>query len=130
MSLSTPATRVQAYIRLRDFKKTQEDAFKKSMERVHLALEKLEAELLDDLNQSGANSIACDEGTVYRHSRFSATVENRADFLNAVREGEMWEALDVRANGPFIRDQLDKGIIVPGVKTSNMATVSVRRPSK
>src|SRR5262245_66427026 len=88
MSTMTPAQMVAAYIKLRDFKKAAEDEFKTSMKRTHEAMEKLEAMLLDQLNQTGANSLACDDGTVYRNMQMSATVENREAFREYVQRSE------------------------------------------
>lgn len=128
MSNLTPAEKVAAYIQLRDFKKSAEDEFKKSMVRVNEAMDKLEAELLDTLNQSGANSLACDSGTVYKNTQLSATVENRDDFLGHVRKTDLWEALDVKANKTFIKEYMEThGVVPPGLKVTQMATVGVRR---
>lgn len=128
MSTLTPAQKVAAYIKFRDYKKAAEDEFKKSMSKVVQAMDKLEAELLDTLNQSGANSLSCDEGTVYRNMQLSATVENRDDFLGHVRNTGLWEALDVKANKTFIKEYMEaNGTVPPGLKVTQMATVGVRR---
>lgn len=128
MSKLTPAEKVAAYIKLRDFKKSADDEFKKSMVKVNQAMEKLEAELLDVLNQSGANSLSCDDGTVYKNMQVSATVENRAAFLGHVQKTGMWEALDVKANKTFVKEYMEEqGQILPGLKVTQVATVGVRR---
>ena len=80
MSQLTPAQRVAAYVQLRDYKAAAEKEFDKSMEKVNLAMQKLEAELLGDLNAAGVNNMACDAGSVYRSTQLSATVENREAF--------------------------------------------------
>lgn len=128
MSKMTPAQKVAAYIKLRDFKKAAEDEFKNSMKRTNDAMEKLEGDLLDHLNTTGANSLACDEGTVYRNIQFSATVDNREAFRAYIEENSLWEAADIRANKTFVREFMEKtGTPLPGVKVSQMATVGVRR---
>lgn len=128
MSTMTPAQKVAAYIKLRDFKKAAEEEFKNSMKRTNDAMDRLEADLLAHLNDTGANSLACDEGTVYRNIQFSATVENREAFKAYVEENSLWEAMDIRANKTFVREFMDKhGTALPGIKVSQLATVGVRR---
>lgn len=127
MSKLTPAAKVAAYIKLRDYKQQAEKAFKDSMSRVYEGMEKLEGELLQDLHDTGASSIACDAGTVYARTEMSATVENRDAFMAAVKKGH-WEALDVKANKTFIRDYMEQtSEMFPGVKVTQRATVGVRR---
>lgn len=128
MSKLTPAEQVGAYIRLRDFKKSAEDEFKKSMTKVNTAMDKLEAELLDNLNTTGANSLSCDSGVVYKNTHLSATVENRDVFLTHVRKNELWEALDLKASKTFVKEYMEEhGVSLPGLKVTQVATVGVRR---
>lgn len=128
MSKLTPAQKVAAYIKLRDYKKAAEDEFKLSLQRTVDAMEKLEAEMLDHLNQTGANSLACDDGTVYKNTQMSATVENREAFKDYCVQNDLWEAMDIRANKTFVREFMEKtGTPLPGVKVTTIATVGVRR---
>lgn len=128
MSQLTPAERVAAYIRLRDYKKAAEEEFKRSLKRVNDAMEKLEGELLNDLNASGANSLSCDAGTVYKNTQLSATVENREAFREYVVKNDLWEAMDIRANKTFVKEFMEReGTPLPGVKVTQIATVGVRR---
>lgn len=128
MSTMTPAQKVAAYIKLRDYKKAAEEEFKNSLKRTNDAMEKLEGDLLNHLNETGANSLACDEGTVYKNVQVSATVENREVFRAYIEENDLWEAADIRANKTFVRDFMDRmGTPVPGVKVTQVATVGVRR---
>lgn len=128
MSKMTPAEQVAAYIRLRDFKKSADDEFKKSMTKVITAMDKLEAELLDNLNKTGANSLSCDSGNVYKVMHLSATVENRDAFLTHVRTTGLWEAIDLKANKTFVKDYMEENQMpIPGLKVTQVATVGVRR---
>jgi hypothetical protein len=128
---NTPAERVAAYIQLRDYKKSAQDEFNKSLSRVNEAMEKLEAQLLSDLTTTGMSSLAAAGiGTVYRRTEVSATVDNREAFLSEVREKDLWEALDVKANKTFVREFMDRtGQALPGVKVTMMDTIGVRRSS-
>jgi len=128
MSTMTPAQKVAAYIKLRDYKKAAEEEFKNSMKRTNDAMEKLEGDLLSYLNESGANSLACDEGTVYKNVQTTATVENREAFREYVSAHDLWEAMDIRANKTFVKEFMEQnGTPLPGVKVTQLATVGVRR---
>ena len=118
---------VASYIRLRDYKKKADDDFKASMERVNAAMKKLEAQALDYMSNTGAESIATEAGTVYRNTQYSATVQDKAAFREFVQQSGDWDALDMRANKTYVREMLDAGNIVPGVTLSSINTVGVRR---
>jgi spore coat protein CotF len=124
----TAAQKVSAYIKLRDFKKSAEDEFKKSLQRTNDAMDKLEAELLDELNKMGVNSLASDAGTVYKNTQLSATVENREVFKTYCEENDMWEAMDIKANKTFVKEMMEKTQTVPpGLKVTQLQTVGIRR---
>lgn len=126
--MSTPADKVAQYIKLRDHKKAAQDEFDRSLERVVKAMEKLEGELLMYLQETGANSLACDAGTVYRNMQVSCSIDDPAAFLAFVRESDEWDALDLKANKTFVRELLDKhGSTPPGVKVSTINKIGVRR---
>lgn len=123
----TPAQRVEAYIKLRDFKQKAEEDFKKSLTRVNEAMQRLENELLGDLNTNGADSLACPAGTVYRRRELSASVEDRNKFIEFVNGEGGWDALDVRANKTYVKERIEAGEPVPGVKVSQIDKVGIRR---
>src|ERR1043165_930325 len=128
MTTMTPAQRVAAYIQLRDHEAAATKEFEKSLERLRAAKDKLEVELLNDLNASGANSIACDAGTVYRNRSMSATVENREAFLGHVKANDLWEAMDVKANKTFVKEFMEEhGEALPGLKITQFDKIGVRR---
>src|SRR5690606_7564827 len=107
-------------------KKNAETEFKKSMERTNQAMEVLEAQLLDELNTSGANSLSCPSGTVYKTIQMSTSIDDRPAFLAYVRASGEWEALDAKANKTFIKEYMDKNNDVPpGVKVTQLATVGI-----
>lgn len=125
----TPAEMVENYIKLRDFKKAAEAEFKKSMERTNLGMEKLEGMMLKHLDEAGATSIACEAGTVYRNTQFSATVEDKQEFREWLLQSGEWEAIDWRANKTYVRQAVEEGDVIPGVKHTAVFTVGVRRSS-
>lgn len=122
-----PAELVAIYIGLRDAKKAAEAEFKKSMERTNQGMEKLEGLLLIKLEELGADSLACPEGTVYRNTQHSATVQDRTVFREWVESTGNWDAVDLKANKVAVRELLEAGTEVPGVKFTSVHTVGVRR---
>jgi len=125
----TPAQLVEDYITLRDHKKAADEQFKASMERVNRGMEMLEGMLLAKLEELGADSLACDAGTVYKNTQHSATVTDRPSFKEWAERTDNWEAIDIKANKAVIRELLKQGIEVPGVKFTSINTVGVRRAS-
>ena len=122
-----PAELVAIYIGLRDAKKAAEAEFKKSMERTNQGMEKLEGILLQKLQELGADSLSCDSGTVYRNTQHSATVQDRQAFREWVESTGNWDAVDLKANKVAVRELLEAGAEVPGVKFTSVHTVGVRR---
>ena len=126
--MTTLSEKVATYIKLRDYKKAKSDEFKKSMERVELAMEKLEGELLSGLDDVGANSLASDVGTVYKKTEVSCSVEDPSAFRDFVEQNSNWAAVDLRANKTFVREMMEKeGSTPPGIKVTTMVNVGVRR---
>ena len=126
--MNSLADKVATYIKLRDYKKAKSDEFKKSMERVEQAMEKLEGELLRGLDAVGANSLASDMGTVYRKTEVSCSVEDPSAFRDFVEQNSSWAAIDLRANKTFVREMMEKeGITPPGIKVTSIINVGVRR---
>lgn len=124
----SPADMVSNYIKLRDFKKKADDEYKKSMEKVNLAMEKLEGELLRHLNDTGGDSLKCADGTVYKSMQTSASVKDPDAFKKWLLETEEWEALDLKANKTYVKEYADEhGVVPPGVNFTQMQTVGVRR---
>lgn len=124
----TAADRIEAYIRLRDFKKKKEDAFKAQMKPCNDAMDTLENMLLADLDASGVESFRCTGGTAYKTTQMSVSVDNRDAFLECVKSQELWEALDVKANKTFVKEYMEQqGQPIPGLKITQVLTVGVRR---
>jgi len=125
----TPARMVELYITLRDKKEAANAEFKKSMEKVNAAMEKLEGKMLQHLQETEGESIRTKYGTVYRNTQHSATVKDRDAFLKWIEDTGNTEAMDVRANKTFIKEFAENtgGDIPPGINFSQIHTVGVRR---
>lgn len=119
------------YVKLRDYKKEAVEQFSVALERVNEGMALLEGRILQALNESGGNSISTDNGTAYKREELSVTVKDAAAYLQYCRDNEEWDALDIKANKTTIKKYLDEQRdLPPGVETSIIAKVGVRRPTK
>lgn len=125
--MSTLATKVEQFIKLRDHKTAAKKAFDKSMERINLAMDKLEGEILGGLQEIGAKNIKTEAGTAYINTQASATVKDRPAFEEWAQATGNTGAMDIRANKAAIRDLLNDGEEVPGVVYNERVTIGVRR---
>jgi hypothetical protein len=120
----TPGQMVSNYLRLRDHKKKAQEEFKKGMARVTDGMNKLEAQMLDHLNNTDTKSIPTDGGTAYIIRRFNATVKDREDFLQWCKVHDEWDAIDLKANKKWVEEFGDE---IPGVKVTTLNQIGVRR---
>ena len=119
--------RISNYVRLREHKKKADAEFKRSMERVNAAMQKLEGELMKDIDASGGDSLSGPEGTVYTTTKSTASVKDRDAFLAFVFSTKNLEVLDVRANKAIVRELGTAGTVVPGVKYTECKVIGVRK---
>lgn len=121
---------VDMYVKIRDAKAEAKKAFDKETERMTQAMEKLEGMFQQQLDTLGVESFKSDHGTVYKTLRSSVSVADRDEFYEwAVSNGELG-AIDMKANAKAVRELLQKGTQVPGVKYSESYQIGVRRKSK
>src|SRR5262245_23219793 len=113
----SPAEMVAMYIKLRDYKKMAQDEFDRSLEKVTAGMKKLEAKLLEHLNVNQLDNVAAKGiGTAYRNTSHSATVEDREVFRDFILNNDGWALVDLRANKKTVREAIEKGMTIPGVK--------------
>lgn len=132
---TTPATQqidvektVGNYVRLRD--KIDEIAKKHEaeLEPYKVLRRKLDGMLLQHLNETNTKSCKTGAGTITATTRSSASVQDTEAFRKFIIENDEWDLVDIKANAPAVFKYLeDEGQPVPGVKTSQMQTLSVRR---
>ena len=120
---------VDMYVKIRDAKAEAKKAFDKETERMTQAMERLEGMFTQQLDSLGVEQFRSEHGTVYKTLRSSVSVKDRDEFYDwAVENGELG-AIDMKANAKAVRELLQKGIEVPGVKYSESYKVGVRRKS-
>lgn len=127
MTMETPQL-VECYVKIRDAKAAAKKAFEKETKRMTDAMTKLDGLLTKALaDAGGVESIVTEFGTVYTKTRSSCSVKDREAFYNfAVASGNLG-AIDMKANAPAVRELLDAGTKVPGVKFSESSYIGIRR---
>ena len=118
---------IDKYIQIRDAKEGAKKVFTESTQRMTDALVKLDGLILAALDNEGLESAPTDAGTAYKKNRSSCSVKDRDEFFNwAVTTGNL-EAIDMKANAKIVRELMDGGTVVPGVKYSESVFIGVRR---
>lgn len=125
--MATLATKVDQFIKLRDHKAAAKKAFDQSMERINLAVEKLEGEILAALQEQGLKNVKTTAGTAYINTLASATVKDRDAFEEWCEVTGNRGAMDIRANKKAIRELMAEGNEIPGVQYTETITIGVRR---
>lgn len=124
---TTLAVKVEQYIKLRDHKTKAKKAFDTSMTRINDAIEKLDGEILAGLQAEGAENIKTEFGTAYTITQATATVKDREALDTWARETGNEAVMNIAANKKIVRELLDEGVEVPGVKFTERQTIGVRR---
>lgn len=127
-----PAVLVEEYLKLRN-QRQKDDArwasFRK--ETYDLPMEALEAQLLDILNRTGADSIKSKSGTVAKKLSTSVTTADGAEFREYVIANEMWELADWKPNKTAVNELVERGEpIPPGINRSTAYTIRVLKGSE
>lgn len=121
---------IENYVKIRDAKAEAKKAFDKETERMTKAMEKLEGLFMNQLESLGMESFRGEHGTVFKKLRSSVSIADRDEFYQWAVENDELGAIDMKANAKAVRELLQKGTQVPGVKYSESYQIGVRRPSK
>lgn len=120
--------RVEQYIKLRDMKDAIKERHKEELELVNKCMDELEVMLQSHMQQTNAQSIKTNAGTVYQTSKQSASIADKDAFWTHIVTQAAWDLLDRRANVTAVEDYINKnGTPPPGVNYNRIVTVGVRR---
>ncbi len=126
MSMKLPEL-IEKYVKIRDAKDAAKKEFGKQTQRMTDALVALDGLILAALDNEGLDSAPTPAGTAYKKNRSSCSVKDRDAFYSfAVGTGNL-EAIDMKANAKIVRELMDSGVDVPGVKYSESIFIGVRR---
>lgn len=119
---------VGQYVTLRDKIKASDDAHKEKTRDAREYLEALNGKLLERLNEVGGDSVKTKHGTAYRSTKRSATIADGDVFRTFVRERELFDLVDWRANALAVEDYIQENEAPPpGINFTTVFTVGVRR---
>lgn len=118
----------EGFVKLRNLKKKMQDKHKEELAPVNEAMAKLEAFMLQELNNQQLQNVKTAGGaTVYKSSRTSVKAGDWEAFLNWVKENNAWEFLVRRPAESIVKDYLEEhGALPPGVLSSTEQKVGVR----
>lgn len=119
---------VEKYIQLREKKSQLKAAYDAEVAQIDAMLDRAEAHLLASMQEQGVKSYKTDIGTAYTQERTSATVADRGDLLEFVKEKDLWQLLDIRAAKKAIDEYVEQNKdLPPGVNYRKELVVNVRR---
>ena len=121
---------IENYVKIRDAKAEAKKAFDKETERMTQAMVKLEGMFTKQLDDLGVESFRSEHGTVFKKLRSSVSIADRDEFYQWAVSNDELGAIDMKANAKAVRELLQKGTQVPGVKYSESYQIGVRRKSK
>jgi hypothetical protein len=119
---------VQEYLAIRNRIHDLEAQFKLFMADYEAKKQQKAALLLDVLKSHGAEMVRTNYGTVSVLQKRTAPLTDPDAFMNFVRDTEMFELLERRANSTAVWDyaQEHNGQLPPGVKLNTKTDVGVR----
>ena len=116
-------------VALRDKKEEIAKRQKDELRPYNDALEKIEAALLNYVNQSGSDSCKTTAGTAFTSTRTSDTVADSDVFFGWVFERNAIDMLDSRCNKTAVEQYLDStGELPPGINRRVEKIVCIHRP--
>ena len=119
---------IRAYITIRDTIAQIKARQKVELQPYNEALDKLELQVLQVLNDAGVESMKTSAGTAYTSTKTSVTVADKSAFMDYVTSNNAFELLDVRANKTAVDGFLEENQDVPpGVNVRREITVNFRR---
>lgn len=121
---------IAKYIELRDQKdKINADA-KAAVKVVDASLDIIEAWLLNQANEQGVSSFACDIGTAFVKETDFANVSDWNLTVEFIKKNEMWQMLKKDVNKTAVKEFIDaNGVPPPGVNWGSKREIQVRRKS-
>lgn len=117
------------YIRTRDKISEIEKRHKDELKPLKEALDKLNTQIIDLIQQTGGNSVNIKGvGTAYLITDVSVSIADPGEFKRHVIGSEAWDLIDWRANKTAVNDFLtEQHGLPPGINYSTRIKAGVRR---
>lgn len=127
LAAATTVALVKKHVEVRDRLKLLEDDYEIRKKPFASLKEDLENELFARLNAQGADSIATEQGTVYRYTHKYAKIVDLEAFWRCAVENDAPEMFQARASVSEIEARIEAGATVPGVTVSSYQTARIRK---
>lgn len=122
--------RVLQYRKVREAIAAIKERHEKELAAPKEVLERLGGLLDAFLLKASVETVRTKNGTFFRGTRFTATVQDPAAFMDHVIANQQWDLIERRANSTAVKDFIEKHKHpVPGVNLNSITTVSVRAPT-
>lgn len=119
---------VETYIKLRDAKKSIDDAAKAKTAKLVALMDQIEAQLLADFDASGVESLRTGAGTAYKSLRTSATVADWPAAFGFIQANGLWDMLERRVSKEAVETyRQENGALPPGVNYNAAYVINIRR---
>lgn len=116
------------YRALRDKVKEISDRQAAELKPYREAMEQLAAVMLDQLNRAGSNSVRTDNGTVFKTTRTTYSIDDPAAFRSWVEQQGVPEFYENRVAKEPLENWIAEGKpLPPGLKVSSLVQVNVRK---
>jgi hypothetical protein len=124
------SVRVLQYRQIRDAITALKDRHEKELEKPKAVLEQLGGILDAHLLKNGEESVKTKNGTFFRSTRFTATVNDGAAFMQHIIDNQLWDLIERRANATAVRGFAETHKhLPPGVNLNSITSVNVRAPT-
>lgn len=120
---------VKAYTNLRSARADVRKDFDARDGELKSAQEKIEAYLLNYLNENNMASVKTDNGTFYRQEEIKPSCQDWSAFYAWIKEHDAFDALEKRVTKTFVKSYMEEndGSTPPGVSVYRENVVRVRR---
>ena len=119
---------VRAHLAIRNERKRLTSDFNATDSDLKRKQERLEAEMLRFMRESGMESVRTDAGTIYQQESVKPAASDWTAFYAWVRENDAFDALEKRIKATFVKDFMEEndGATPPGVSVHREYVARVR----
>jgi len=119
---------IDLYLETRDMKAALEKKQKQVLKKYSTVMGRIEAKLMEMLQEKGLQSLSSDVGTAYLSHKRSAPISDGEAFKNFVIENRAWDMLDWKANITAVGDFVEQHqTLPPGVNYKTVITLGIMR---
>lgn len=119
---------VTKYIELRDTKAKIEAEMKAKTAKIVSIMDRIEAAILAEFQESGVESVRTKDGTAYKQTRTSAGVADWDATLSYIQQNGLWHMLERRVSKAAVEQFKEaNGELPPGLNWREEVVINVRR---